>query len=468
MEYSASVKKSALIVACAGGFLVPFMGSSVNVALPYIGTNFGASAVLLGWVNTAFLLASAALLLPVGRLADLVGRRRVFLWGIIMYGFASLGTGLAPSIFTLIVARIFQGMGGSMVFGTNAAILVSVFAPQERGRVLGINTAAVYIGLSLGPFVGGLMTQAFGWRSIFLMNVPVCLFLAWLVITRLRVEWVESRGEPFDWEGAVLYGISLVALIFGATRLLAPGGAATTLAGLAGLLAFFAWEYRCTHPILNVRLFMGNRAFLFSNGSALLNYNATAGSMFLLSLYLQYVRGFSPRSAGMVLLVQPVVQAIISPWAGRLSDRSEPRVVASLGMGLTALGLFVLAFMGEATPLPLVVAGLAILGAGFGLFSSPNMNAIMSSVDRSHLGVASAMAGTMRMSGQMMSMGLVMVVMSLILGGARVTPALHIPFMKCLHLSYFLLAGLCLLGVFLSLARGNLARAPQGTRPGVV
>ena len=205
-EYSESTKKSALIVACAGGFLVPFMGSSVNVALPFIGTDFGASAVVLGWVNTAFLLASAALLLPVGRMADLLGRRRVFLWGVLLYGVASLGAGLAPSSPWLIVARIFQGIGGSMIFGTNAAILVSVFSPQERGRVLGINTAAVYIGLSLGPFVGGLMTQAFGWRSIFLMNVPVCLFLSGLVITRLRVEWAESWGEPFDWIGALLYG----------------------------------------------------------------------------------------------------------------------------------------------------------------------------------------------------------------------------------------------------------------------
>ena len=467
-EYSESVKRSALIVACAGGFLVPFMGSSVNVALPFIGSDFGASAVLLGWVTTSFLLASAALLLPVGRLADIVGRRRVFLWGVMLYGVASLGAGLAPSVLILIISRILQGMGGAMMFGTNAAILVSVFPPQERGRVLGINTAAVYVGLSMGPFVGGLMTQSFGWRSIFLMNVPVCLFLAWLVVARLRVEWAGAKGEPFDWEGAVLYGVSLVALIFGATRLLMPGGPLLAIAGFAGLILFLWWEYRGIHPLLNVRLFMGNRPFLLSNGSALLNYSATAGSMFMLSLYLQYVRGFSPRGAGAVLLIQPVMQAIISPWAGRLSDRSEPRVVASLGMALTALGLFTLAWLREGTPLSLVVAGLVLLGTGFGLFSSPNTNAIMSSVDRSHLGVASAMAGTMRMSGQMMSMGLVMVVMSLILGGAQVTPALHVPFMKSLRLSYSLLAGLCFSGVFLSMARGNLDRVQPAPGSGVV
>jgi len=467
-EYDDSIKRSALIVACAGGFLVPFMSSSVNVALPFIGNNFGASAVLLGWVATSFLLASAAFLLPIGRLADILGRRRVFLWGVILYGAASLGAGLAPSLIALIVARIIQGIGGAMVFGTNAAILVSVFPPQERGRVLGLNTAAVYVGLSLGPFVGGLLTQSFGWRSIFLMNVPVCIFLAWLIFTRLRVEWAGARGEPFDWEGAVLYGIALVALIFGATRLLLPGGLVTALAGVAGLGIFLAWEYRSRHPILNVHLFRGNRPFLFSNGSALLNYSATAGSMFMLSLYLQYVRGFTPRGAGVVLLVQPVMQAVISPWAGRLSDRSEPRIVASLGMALTALGLFTLAWISEETPLALVVAGLALLGTGFGLFSSPNMNAIMSSVDRNHLGVASAMAGTMRMSGQMMSMALVMVVMSLILGGAQVTPALHAPFMKSLRLSYSLLAFLCLVGVFLSLARGRLDRSGKDSGSGVV
>jgi len=440
------------------------MGSAVTVALPGMGAEFGVSAVVLGWITTAFLLASAAFLLPMGRLADLKGRKKVFLAGVIVFGAASALAGLAPRAGWLIAARVLQGAGGAMMFGTNIAILVSVFPPEERGRVLGINTAAVYIGLSLGPFVGGLLTQHLGWRSIFLMNVPIAILLGWLVVSRLKVEPSGTGGGAFDLAGSLVYGVSLVSFIGGMTRLGSSAGAALATAGALGLALFIAWESRIAHPVLDVRLFRGNRPFLLSNGAALVNYSATAGSAFLLSLYLQYLKGMSPRGAGTVMLVQPVVQAVISPWAGRLSDRIQPRYVASLGMVLTSAGLFTLAWLDDTTPLPVVVAGLVLLGTGFGLFSSPNTNAIMSSVRRQQLGVASAMAGTMRMTGQMLSMGVVMVVISVFMGQGAVTPELHGPFIGALRVSYCLLGAICAAGVVMSFSRGDVRRSgmPSG------
>ncbi len=458
MQSDQATRNSALVVACTAGALVPFMGSSVVVALPALGAEFRAGAVALGWVTTSFLLASAVLLLPLGRIADVLGRKKIFGWGIWIYTLGSAVCALSPSTSWLIAGRVVQGMGGAMLFGTNVAILVSVFPPTERGRVLGINVASVYVGLSIGPFVGGLVTQHLGWRSLFLLNVPICLFLFWLTFTRLKGEWAGAKGEGFDPAGSILYGLSMFMLIWGGTSLGRPGGLAAAAAGLGGLALFAAWEACHRSPVFDVRLFISNRVFMLSNAAALVNYSASAGSSFLLSLYLQYVKGMGPRAAGIILLMQPVMQALMAPYAGRLSDRIEPRFVASAGMALTAAGLGVLVLVGTGSPLALVVAGLILLGLGFGTFSSPNTNAIMGSVDQGKYGVASATVGTMRLTGQMASMGVVMAALSHFVGGRVVTPELHSAFTMALRSSCGIFLAFCLAGILMSLARGNVRR----------
>jgi MFS family permease len=357
---------------------------------------------------------------------------------------------------SLIAFRILQGFAGAMIFATGVAMLTSVFPVGERGKVLGLNVAAVYLGLSLGPPLGGLLTQFLGWRSLFLLNVPLGLIIIALVLWSLKADWAEARGERFDLAGTLLYSLSLTLIMYGVPLLASRTGSWLVVLGLLGLVGFFRWEQRVEHPVLDVNLLRGNAVFTFSNLAALINYSATFAVTFLLSLYLQYTKGLGPRDAGLILVSQPLVMALFSPVAGRLSDRIEPRTVASLGMAFTVLGLVLLAFLGQGTTLGFIVATLVILGFGFALFSSPNTNAVMSSVDRRLYGVASGMLGTMRLTGQMLSMGIAMLIFALYVGRVRIAAANPAFFLQSLKVAFAIFAILCFCGIFASLARGRL------------
>lgn len=452
-------KRVALWVATTAAFLTPFMGSSINIALPAIGKEFAMNAVLLSWVATSFLLAAAMFLVPFGRLADIYGRKRIFTYGVLVYTASSLLTAISNSPALLISSRVLQGAGGAMIFGTGVAILTSVFPAGERGKALGINVAAVYLGLSLGPFLGGFLTQHLGWRSVFLANVPLGLLIIAFVWWKLQGEWAEARGEKFDWIGSVIYSLSLVALMYGFSRLPAAPGAWLIVVGIVGLGGFSAWEARSASPVLDVNLLRRNQVFTLSNLAALINYSATYAVSFLLSLYLQYIKGLSPQDAGLVLVAQPVVQAVFSPLAGRLSDRIEPRIVASAGMALTVVGLFLLTFLGEGTALSFVVASLLFLGFGFALFSSPNTNAVMSAVDKRFYGIASGTLGTMRLMGQMFSMGMAMLAFAVYIGKAQITPEYYPLLLQSARTVFRIFVLLCFGGIFASLTRGKVREA---------
>lgn len=445
----------AIAVATLVSFLTPFMGSSVNVALPSISREFGMDAVQLGLVPTVYLLAAAMCLVPAGRFADIYGRKRVLAAGILLYTFASLLCALSTSGGFLIAARVIQGCGAAMVFGTNVAILASVVPPGRRGAALGINVGAVYLGLSLGPTLGGVLTQQFGWRSIFQVNVGLGILIAGAIFWKIRGEWAEARGERFDWAGSLLYGLSLVGVMYGLSIFPDPSGVWWVLGGLGAAAAFAWWELRGGSPVLNLRLFVHNRVFALSNLAALINYAATYAVGFMLSLFLQFIKGLSPQEAGMVLVIQPAVQCAVSPLAGRLSDRVESRLVASAGMGLTVIALVILNFLREDTPIRAIAVPLVLLGCGFGLFSSPNTNAVMASVDRGHYGVASALLGTMRLLGQMLSMGMTLLAVSLFVGRVAITPAASGALIETLRVVFSIFAALCVFGTLASLARGR-------------
>jgi len=431
------------------------MGTSVNVALPAIGTQFHLDAFTLSWVTTAYLLASVVCMVPLGRVADLYGRKRVFLVSLWVYAVASLLCAFAPSAFLLILSRIAQGIGGAMIFVTSTAIVVSVYPQAERGRVLGLVITSVYCGMSLGPVLGGLLAEHFGWRSIFLTTVPVAAATIALVWWRLRGEWVADEREPFDLLGAALYGSMYIALIFGLTLLPAPLGAVWLLAG-AGGVALFVWrESAAAHPLLDVRLFRSNRVFALSNLAALINYSATYAVAFLLSLYLQIVRGMSPDHAGLIILAQPAMQALSSPFAGRLADRVDARGPASIGMAMTAAGLLLLGTIHDATSTVFIVGCLLVVGLGFGLFSSPNTHAVMSAVEPRIYGVASSTVSAMRVTGQMLSMGIVTLILNVFIGGAAITPALRDPFVQATRTAFLVFGLLCAAGILASLARGG-------------
>ena len=432
------------------------MISSVNIALPAIGKEFKTDAVLLSWVATSYLLAAAVSLVPFGKLADIYGRKKIFLSGQIIVIVTSLLAAMSVSAPMLIIFRIFQGVGGAMIFATSIAILTSVYPPRERGRVLGIAVAAVYIGLSCGPFFGGWLTQHFSWRSIFLINIPLGLSIVWLVLWKLKGEWTGAEGDKFDLTGSVIYGAAIVAIMYGITIIPALASIGFILAGILALAGFVKWEAKVRYPVFEVKLFRENRTFAFSCLAALINYSATFAVAFLLSLYLQYIKGLSPQGAGVVLIAQPIVMAVFSPLAGKLSDRIEPRVIASLGMALTTLGLILLALISHNTTLLYIVISLMVLGFGFALFSSPNMNAIMSSVAKKYYGIASGSVGTMRVLGQMLSMGIATLVFALFIGRAEIVPELYPELIKSVKIAFIIFSGLCAAGIFFSLSRGDL------------
>jgi EmrB/QacA subfamily drug resistance transporter len=451
----ATLQRTALLLAVMAAFLTPFMGSAVNIALPSIGRQFAMHALTLGWVSTSFILGAAAFLVPMGRIADLCGRKKIFQWGIAVYTITSALCAFAPHASSLIAMRAIQGIGGAMIFGTSVAILTSVSPPERRGRVLGVSVASTYVGLSVGPVVGGLLTQYLGWQSIFLLSSVLGLG-TFVYSFRLKGEWSDARGERFDLFGSCMYIAALVALMLSLPRLTSANGLILLFLAIVALSTFGIWEAHTAQPVLHIRMLRENRVFALSNLAALINYSANFATGFLLSLYLQYLKGMSPRQAGLALLAQPVVQAAFSPLAGQLSDRYEPRILASTGMAMSAAGLLSMILLDSDTPLVFIVAALVVLGFGFALFSSPNTNAVMSSVDKSLYGVASGTLGTMRLTGQMLSMGICLFIFSVFIGAIPITPAVHSKFLQSIHVTFLIQASLCVVGIFASVSRGNI------------
>jgi EmrB/QacA subfamily drug resistance transporter len=450
-----SLKRSVLLVSTFAAFLTPFLSSAINLALPSIGKDLQASAISLGWIASSFILSSAIFLLPFGKLADIIGRKKVFTYGILLFTISTSLIIFCKSITTLIILRIFQGVAGAMIFGTSLAIITSVFKVGERGRAMGINITAVYLGLSTGPVIGGLLTQYFGWRSIFGFLVPFGILSLILITTRIKTEWAEARGEKFDWRGSIIYGASLASFMYGFSKLPSSHGWIILCSGIILAAGFLFFEKKIDNPVFDVRLILRNRVFAFSGIAALIHYSATSATGFFISLYLQYLKGFDARTAGLIMISQPVVMALLSPVAGKLSDRRNPGVIASVGMGLTAAGLILLCFVNENTPVISIVLLLLLMGTGFGLFSSPNSNAIMSSVDKKHLGVASGVVGTMRMVGQMMSMGIAMMLLALYIGDQKINQSTYPGLMHSMRTGFMIFSMLCILGIFASLARNK-------------
>ena len=462
-------KRIVLFITCMASFITPFLGSSVNIALPSINADFAVpDQALLGWVVTGFLLSAAVFVVPFGRIADIFGRKKIFVTGLLIIVISSLLCSISNSIFMLIASRAVEGFGSAMIFGTSIAILTSVFPANERGKVLGVNVAIVYLGLSTGPFLGGIITQYAGWRSIYTGVMIYSLLIALMALKMVKGEWRCAETEKFDFVGTVLYGAMLSTLIYGLSLIPDMAGLYLLLIAVVMAAVFLNWELKNRNPILKIGVFRGNTVFLFSNLAALINYSATFAVAFLLSLYLQYMKGYGPQTAGLILVAQPIVQAIFSPLAGRLSDKVEPRIVASTGMGLCVAGLTLFAFLTPETPLALIVSSLMFLGLGFALFSSPNTNAIMSSVDRCDYGVASGMVSTMRLIGQMMSLGIAMLTFSVIMGHVEIAPGQLGGLMTSIKVAFGIFAGLCVIGVVFSLARGNLQRTAVPARGTIV
>lgn len=456
---------STLAVVAITSFMGTFLISSVNIALPAIEKSFEMNAITLSWVVTAFLLSTAMFLLPFGRWGDLTGIRRLFKTGVILFTISSLICGLAVSETWLILFRFIQGIGAAMSSTTGPAILVSAFPPQQRGRVLGFSVSAVYLGLAFGPFAGGLITQYLGWRSIFHIASGLGIITAAMAFRYLGPDDIaRNRSLKIDLKGTLFYMAGLVTLVYGSSQIPQAQGWLLMLGGLIALIVFWFMETKSPSPVLDTRLFTKNRLFAFSNLAALINYSATFAIVFLLSLYLQKIKGLTPRDAGMILVAQPAIMALFSPVAGRLSDKIEPRYLTTLGMALCTSGLAAFAFLNEGTPIWVIILLLIWVGFGFALFSSPNMNTIMSTVERSQYGLASGTAATMRVVGQIVSMTIATVFFALFMGNQAIESVADSLFLKALRWGFLTFALVSTLGIYFSYYRGTIIRDISQTR----
>ena len=454
------LRRAVITVVVITAFITTFTGSALNLSIPDIGSQFGASAGRMGWLVSGYTLSVAAFSVPFGRLADITSRRNVLIAGIALFVACCIAALLSGSMAMLLISRVMQGVGAAMIFSTNTAVLISAFPGEQRGRALGYSLASTYVGLSAGPVIGGALNHNFGWRSIF-------VFIGILGVVALAAALMklpaEKRTEPhspgagrrsFDAAGNVIYMISIFLLMYGLSE--AGNGAvyiAVAAAGAAAGIIFVSHEMKSADPVVDIRLFRENKGYAFSNLSAMLNYGATFAISYLISIYLQVVMGYSSQTAGLIMIFQPLIMALLSPVAGRLSDRFSPFRMSSLGMALCAAGTFMFIFTGLQTHLVFIIASLVVTGLGFAMFSSPNTNAVMSCVEKEDYGVASSILATMRSIGHTFSMVIVTITVTVLASDMALADVPADVLIKVIRVSFIVFTAICIAGVFISLKR---------------
>ena len=454
------LRRAVITVVVITAFITTFTGSALNLSIPDIGSQLGASAGRMGWLVSGYTLSVAAFSVPFGRLADITSRRNVLIAGIALFVACCIAALLSGSMAMLLISRVMQGVGAAMIFSTNTAVLISAFPGEQRGRALGYSLASTYVGLSAGPVIGGALNHNFGWRSIF-------VFIGILGVVALAAALMklpaEKRTEPhapgagrrsFDAAGNVIYMISIFLLMYGLSE--AGNGAvyiAVAAAGAAAGIIFVSHEMKSADPVVDIRLFRENKGYAFSNLSAMLNYGATFAISYLISIYLQVVMGYSSQTAGLIMIFQPLIMALLSPVAGRLSDRFSPFRMSSLGMALCAAGTFMFIFTGLQTHLVFIIAALVVTGLGFAMFSSPNTNAVMSCVEKEDYGVASSILATMRSIGHTFSMVIVTITVTVLASDMALADVPADVLIKVIRVSFIVFTAICIAGVFISLKR---------------
>ncbi|MEN3044230.1 MAG: MFS transporter [Candidatus Hydrothermales bacterium] len=446
-------KISILLVACMSSFITPFLNSSINVVLPDMGKNLNLSAKTLSWIATSHLLSLSIFLLPFGKIGDIYGKRKIFLIGLLTHSLSSFFISISSIPSLIIFFRLIPGIGSAMIFGMGLSILTEIFSPSERGKAFGINSASIYTGLSLGPLLGGILTKEFVLRSLFIFNSIFSFITAIYLILTLEKNFKTFKNEKFDFSGFLIYAFSLIALVYGFSTIKYSYGILYFLIGVFGLILFINFENKIKAPLLEIDLFKKNPVFYFSNLATFINYTSTSGVNLLLSLYLQYIKGINPRETGIILLFQPIVMVLVSPFSGRISDKINPGLVASFGMFITFISLVLFTLLENSTKTSFILINLILLGLGIGIFAPPNINSVMSSVDRRFYSISASMIATMRVLGHLFSLAIVTFILSSFIGGKNISEINLNLLLKSIKVSFLLLTFLSLIGIFVSLKR---------------
>ena len=458
-----------LWVTSLGAFQPPFASAVISFSVPELGRALGASYLTMVWVPIAYLIPLAATMILFGKLSDTFGRVRFYLLGFLIFAVAAFLATLASGVELLVVATLGMGVGAALFSVNSTAIVSSAYPPESRGGALGVNAMSVYLGLTSGPIVSGVLLDSLGWRALFYLSAIFAVLSFAVAVAVLRHLDFARRPVPADLAGfgTFLASMLLIVLYFGLVEVNGWGpGVPVLLAGLVLLALFVGLERRRSEPMLDLSLFTRNRAFSAANLTAFLNYVSTFAIVFVFSIYFTVIAGLTPTSAALILTAEPVLMVVVSPLSGRWSDRVGSRGLASLGMLLISGAFFYLYVAVGSVPPTDLVYPLGVIGIGFGLFSAPNTNAVMGSVAKEDFGTAAGTLGTMRFVGQLMSIAvmgtllaasmshtMLLELFSGISSGVEVSDATA--FLRGLRAVVFVAGCLSLVGVFTSLVRGT-------------
>lgn len=441
-------------------FCSSFLGSAVNIAVPAISADLSVSAGSIGWLITVYSLATCGLSVPFGKLADSTGRNRVFLCGLSLLALSCLACFPVSSFALLLVLRTLQGVGASMIFATNTAIIAACYPPQQRGLAIGRMLSGTYVGLASGPVLSGFLTHLFGWHSIFLAVAAAILIslIPALACLPLKEEMPPRReGARTDLTGNLLFIVMITLTMYGFASIGAGWWPFLLIGcGLALGVLFVRTELAADDPVIDVRIFRSTPVYTLSNLAALFNYAAIFGIGYFMSLFLQLDQGYSSDTAGFFLICQPLMMALLTSRFGALSDRVPPYKLATAGMGICCCSLIFFAFVRHGTPSWAIICALLAAGIGVAVFSSPNMNAIMSCVDRAHYSVASSVLATMRTLGQTSGIAITTIVVNARLGRMTLQEAPIEEFESTMHICFLIFAAICLAGMFMSMKRRDV------------
>ena len=444
------LEKIVLIVATLTSFFTVFLSSAVMVAVTSLASEFGMSNIIQNWVTMLFFLAVAIFTIPAGQLSGKFGLKKSMVFGSAVYILSSIVAVFSINSEMFLICRLIQGIGVSFLNVASMAMVVSAFSPQERGKAIGINVTGVYLATSTSPVIGGFLNFQFGWRSIFLTSVPFLILILVLLISQIKEEWITMGEVPIDWKGCIVYSLGILLFIYGFTRLDESIGIILTVVGIIVLGLFVALELREKYPVFDVKFFK-NPKFSSANFAALTAYLATFAVTTIVNYHLQYIRGYDSQMAGLILLVAPLIQVIMAPISGRLSDKVNPQKLAAIGMFFGAISLAMLSMLGDSTPLWFLIVAMISHGLGFGIFSSPNTNAIMGSVPPKDTPVASASVATMRVIGQTMSMGMLTLVFAFVMGNVPMVEKYFPLLITSSQITCLICMVLCVTSVFASL-----------------
>lgn len=453
--YTPGERKRVLLACCLAGFITPLLSTMMNLSLLNIGAEFGVGSHQQAYVNTAFLLSSVVFMVPLAKVGDLIGKKRTFMIGVGVLAAICLIAPMSPSFWFLIMCRVVMGFGSAAIVTNSISMITDVYPTENRGGAIGLQTMCVYIGLAAGPPLGGVLNDVFGWHSLFLVVVPLAV-AALVCMASFRHEISVDSSGKLDVRGSILYGIAIVLTMGGIINMPETWAFVALVIGLVFLVLFAHSQTTVEDHLLNVRLFR-SRVFAGSCVTTFMNYAASYSISFFLALYLQSIGGLTGTEAGLLMLVQPTIQAVFTPYFGRMSDRlPDKRILPTLGMLVSAVGIAMILFYGTVADFPLIVATMLVVGFGFSMFSAPNTSIIMGSVDRTETGEASAMVAVMRQTGMMMSMGIAMLFISVIMGSTdNLAPETYDSFIEVMRYSFGLCVAMCLVGAVLSMLRGT-------------